>query len=200
MLARMRYEYGKSIGKCTIAYKMDIYIESVTTTNVANIHEENADWEFGMNTNNTHLLLSLSVHESDFRKFICAMQCVNLVCCMSQFRGNIVIVCATRIHTIQRLFRNKGTEFHSECVGVWGMINNNLEATRCGVRDGVSFYKLSVSATHARHSICGFKAIHILHTLHTKLNETQVNEILNERTKRSTTTTNYTTSLTRVYH
>lgn len=47
-----------------------------------------------------------------------------------------------------------------------------------------------MSASHARHSICGFKAIHISHTLHTKKKETskiQVNEILNERTNGPTT-------------
>lgn len=41
------------------------------------------------------------------------------------------------------------------------MMNNNLEAAWCGVRDEISFYKLSESASHARHSICRFKAIHI---------------------------------------
>lgn len=55
----------------------------------------------------------------------------------------------------------KEPKFHSECVGVRGMMNNNLEATWCGVRDEISFYKLSESASRARHSICGFKAIHI---------------------------------------
>lgn len=55
---------------------------------------------------------------------------------------------------------NKVKKFHSECVGVRGMMNSNSEAVWCGVRDENSFYKLTESASIARHSIRGFKAIH----------------------------------------
>lgn len=59
---------------------------------------------------------------------------------------------------------NKGTEkFHSECVGVWGMMNNTKQHD---VASETKFhsYKLSVSASCARHSICGSKAKHIVRT------------------------------------
>lgn len=41
------------------------------------------------------------------------------------------------------------------------MMNNNLEAAWCGVRDGVSFYKLTQSAGYTRHFIRGCEPIHI---------------------------------------
>lgn len=56
---------------------------------------------------------------------------------------------------------NKGKQFHSECVGVRGMMNTNIEAAWCGVRDEISFYKMTESASIVRHSIRGFTDIHI---------------------------------------
>lgn len=41
------------------------------------------------------------------------------------------------------------------------MMKTNSETAWCGVRDEILFYKLTESASDARHSICGFKAIHI---------------------------------------
>lgn len=55
----------------------------------------------------------------------------------------------------------KGEKFHSECVGVRGMINMNVEAACCGVRDENSFYKLTESAGIVRHFIRGFIPDHI---------------------------------------
>lgn len=122
-----------------------------------------ADWERALNTSSVVVVVATEslryFGESGPIRFQCTVRIVCFVTLnVSVFRMNCASIrCSV---CMNEDVNKKTTKFHSECVGVRGMMNSNSEAAWCGVRDENSFYKLMESASIARHSIRGFKAIH----------------------------------------